>query len=51
LIACAYKRPDCALGVILGTGTNASYLEDPELVAQTSDFGLRKNTIKVFFAG
>ena len=23
LLACAYKRPDCALGVIIGTGTNA----------------------------
>ena len=28
LIACAYKRPDCAIGVIIGTGTNASYVED-----------------------
>ncbi|XP_023332416.1 hexokinase type 2 isoform X3 [Eurytemora carolleeae] len=28
LLACAYKRPDCAMGVILGTGTNASYVED-----------------------
>ena len=28
LIACAYKRPNCAIGVIIGTGTNASYVED-----------------------
>merc|ERR1712212_739261 len=28
LIACAYKRPDCAIGVIIGTGTNASYVEE-----------------------
>ena len=28
LIACSYKRPDCAVGVIIGTGTNASYVED-----------------------
>jgi len=28
LIACAYKRPECAIGVIIGTGTNASYVED-----------------------
>jgi len=28
LIACAYKRPECAVGVIIGTGTNASYVED-----------------------
>lgn len=28
LLACAYKRPECAIGIILGTGTNASYVED-----------------------
>jgi len=28
LVAAAYKRQDCAIGVIIGTGTNASYLED-----------------------
>jgi len=28
LIACAYKRHDCAVGVIIGTGTNASYMEE-----------------------
>ena len=28
LIAAHYKRQDCAIGVIIGTGTNASYLED-----------------------
>ena len=28
LIACAYKRPECAIGVIIGTGTNASYVEE-----------------------
>lgn len=28
LIAAAYKKHDTAIGVIIGTGTNASYLED-----------------------
>ena len=28
LVAAAYKRPDTAIGVIIGTGTNASYVED-----------------------
>ncbi len=28
LLACAFKRPECAIGVILGTGTNACYVED-----------------------
>eukprot|EP00095_Tigriopus_kingsejongensis_P010460 maker-scaffold333_size203007-snap-gene-0.10 protein:Tk10460 transcript:maker-scaffold333_size203007-snap-gene-0.10-mRNA-1 annotation:"hexokinase" len=28
LLACAYKRPECAIGIILGTGTNASYVEE-----------------------
>ncbi len=32
LLACAYKHPDCAVAVILGTGTNASYVEDMSLV-------------------
>jgi len=32
LIACAYKRHDCAVGVIIGTGTNASYMEEIENV-------------------
>ena len=32
LLACAYKRPDCAIGIILGTGTNASYVEDIDMV-------------------
>ena len=31
LLACAYKRPDCAISCILGTGTNASYVEDMSL--------------------
>ena len=27
LMACAYKHTECAMGVIVGTGTNASYVE------------------------
>ena len=27
LVAAAYKWPDTAVGVIIGTGTNASYVE------------------------
>ena len=26
-MACAYKHPECQMGVIVGTGTNASYVE------------------------
>ena len=32
LVACAYKHPECRIGIILGTGTNASYVEKLELV-------------------
>ena len=31
MLACAYKRPECCIGVILGTGTNASYVESMSL--------------------
>ena len=27
LMACAYKHPECSMGVIVGTGTNAAYVE------------------------
>ena len=26
-MACAYKHPECSIGVIVGTGTNAAYVE------------------------
>ena len=26
-MACAYKHPECSMGVIVGTGTNAAYVE------------------------
>ena len=32
LIACAYKHPDCRIGIIIGTGTNAAYVENMEVV-------------------
>jgi len=28
LMACAWKNPKCRIGIIIGTGTNACYLED-----------------------
>ena len=27
-MSCAWKEPKCRIGMILGTGTNACYLED-----------------------
>ena len=32
LMSCAWKEPKCRIGLILGTGTNACYLEDVEKV-------------------
>jgi len=32
LMSCAWKEPKCRIGLILGTGTNACYLEDIENV-------------------
>jgi len=32
LMSCAWKNPKCRIGLILGTGTNACYLEDTERV-------------------
>ena len=31
-MSCAWKNPKCRIGLILGTGTNACYLEDTERV-------------------
>ena len=31
LMACAYKHSNCAIGVIVGTGTNASYMENLDM--------------------
>ena len=28
LMSCAWKNPKCRIGLIIGTGTNACYLED-----------------------
>ena len=32
LMSCAWKNPKCRIGLIIGTGTNACYLEDIEKV-------------------
>ena len=32
LMSCAWKEPKCRIGMILGTGTNACYLEDVDNV-------------------
>ena len=31
-MSCAWKNPKCRIGLIIGTGTNACYLEDLEKV-------------------
>ena len=32
-MSCAWREPKCRIGLILGTGTNACYLEDVEKVS------------------
>ena len=32
LMSCAWKNPKCRIGLIIGTGTNACYLEDIDRV-------------------
>ena len=32
MIAGAYKHPDCRIGIIIGTGTNAAYVENLDIV-------------------
>ena len=32
LLSCAWKNPKCRIGLIIGTGTNACYLEDMDKV-------------------
>ena len=32
LLSCAWKNPKCRIGMIIGTGTNACYLEDMDKV-------------------
>jgi len=34
LMSCAWKNPKCRIGLIIGTGTNACYLEDLDKVHQ-----------------
>ena len=33
LMSCAWKNPKCRIGLIIGTGTNACYLEDMDNVS------------------
>ena len=33
LMSCAWKNPKCRIGLIIGTGTNACYLEDMDKVS------------------
>ena len=33
LMSCAWKNPKCRIGLIIGTGTNACYLEEMDKVS------------------
>ena len=33
LMSCAWKRPNCRIGLIIGTGTNACYIENTDKVS------------------
>ena len=37
LMSCAWKNPKCRIGLIIGTGTNACYLEDMDNVSGSKD--------------
>jgi len=37
LMSCAWKNPNCRIGLIIGTGTNACYLEECEKVGTLED--------------
>ncbi len=39
-MSCAWKEPRCRIGLILGTGTNACYMEDIEQVITFHTFVL-----------
>ena len=39
LMSCAWKEPKCRIGMILGTGTNACYLEDVDNVGTWDGVG------------
>ena len=38
LMSCAWKNPKCRIGLIIGTGTNACYLEDIDQVIFSSNY-------------
>ena len=58
LMSCAYSEPDTAIGLILGTGTNACYIESidrirtlytsPERGATEVDFGFMDQLSNLF---
>ena len=35
LMSCAWKHPKCRIGLIIGTGTNACYIEDVNMVCSS----------------
>ena len=37
LMSCAWKNPKCRIGLIIGTGTNACYLEDIDEVRKVQN--------------
>ena len=45
LMSCAWKNPKCRIGLIIGTGTNACYLEDIDEVIQVLDKSSTVNTV------
>ena len=46
LVAGSHDSPDCAIGLILGTGTNASYIEKAERVKRWGEGTIKKEGVK-----
>jgi len=46
LVAGSHDSPDCAIGLILGTGTNASYIERAERVKRWGEGAIKKEGVK-----
>ena len=44
-MSCAWKNPKCRIGLIIGTGTNACYLEDIDEVIQVLDKSSTVNAV------
>nr|AKN21572.1 slc25a-4 [Schmidtea mediterranea] len=43
LASCSFEHPDCAIGLIVGTGSNACYIEDLSKVLTVDKTALMKN--------